>query len=200
MDNDTDTLTIPHELYVRLSSYASSRCEAPESLVATWLRERLSADDVQQISADDIQARVAAISALDGILSAPVDRDWPNDHMSEPLDFADPLNGFVYPHELVRVMNLGLVHLEPWWIMEGTLLRDRLVGVRKRYPTRKLVPFARRQDNDDLACFNLDNGKVAIIHDFASPGYEQRAEFADFYEWLRQAVEDLIEFERTGAS
>lgn len=86
MDNDTDTLTIPHELYVRLSRYASSQGEAPESLVAAWLQERLSADDVQQVSADEIQARVAAISALDGILSAPVARDWADQH---DIDVAD---------------------------------------------------------------------------------------------------------------
>lgn len=89
MDNDTDTLTIPHELYVRLSRYASSQGEAPESLVAAWLQERLSADDVQQVSADEIQARVAAISALDGILSAPVERDWADQHDRDVADVAD---------------------------------------------------------------------------------------------------------------
>lgn len=90
MDNDTDTLTIPHELYVRLSSYASSRGEAPESLVATWLQERLSADDTRQVSSpDEIQARLAAISALDGILSAPVDRDWADQHDIDVADVAE---------------------------------------------------------------------------------------------------------------
>jgi hypothetical protein len=29
---------------------------------------------------------------------------------------------------------------------------------------------------------------------FASPGWEQRDEFPDFNSWLRQAIEDLIEF------
>jgi hypothetical protein len=34
-----------------------------------------------------------------------------------------------------------------------------------------------------------------FVHDFASPGYEQRAELADFYSWFRQAIEDFIDFE-----
>ncbi len=62
----------------------------------------------------------------------------------------------------------------------------------------KIVSWYRsreRQDNDDVACFDVDRGKVVIVHDFASPGYEQRADFADFYAWLRQAIEDLIAFD-----
>lgn len=34
-----------------------------------------------------------------------------------------------------------------------------------------------------------------MIHDFAGTGWEQRARHADVYVWLRQAVEDLIEFD-----
>jgi hypothetical protein len=36
---------------------------------------------------------------------------------------------------------------------------------------------------------------VAIVHDSASAGYEQCAEFGYFYAWFRQTVEDFIEFE-----
>lgn len=69
-------------------------------------------------------------------------------------------------------------------------------GLKKRYPTRMLVPFARRIDNDNIACWDLDKaGRVSIIHDFASPGWEQEAELEDFYGWLRQAIEDLIEYD-----
>jgi hypothetical protein len=39
------------------------------------------------------------------------------------------------------------------------------------------MPFARRHDNDDVACFvthdpEQEAGQVIIIHDFASPGHE----------------------------
>ena len=48
-------------------------------------------------------------------------------------------------------------------------------GMKKRYPNRKLIPFAKRVDNDDTACFEIGKGsKVQLIHDFASEGFEQR--------------------------
>lgn len=104
--------------------------------------------------------------------------------------------GFEYPPEFRRVIDLGLVDLEPWLILEGAQLRSRYEGLRLRYPARSLLPFARRQDNDDVACWDLaqGNGRVVIIHDFADPGWEGRVDLNDFNSWLRQAVEDLIEF------
>ncbi|HZC05446.1 MAG TPA: hypothetical protein VE338_07370 [Ktedonobacterales bacterium] len=115
--------------------------------------------------------------------------------MADLLRSLELPEGFRYPHQFLRTVALGLIDLEPWWILEGDLLRARLAGVRTRYPARTLVPFARRQDTDDVACFDQDTGKVVIIHDFASPGWEQRAEVDDFYGWLRQAIDDLVAFD-----
>jgi hypothetical protein len=114
--------------------------------------------------------------------------------MADLLSLLDLPEGFSYPPEFIRVVELGLINLEPWWIITGDLLRDRFAGLAMRYPDRTLVPFARRQDNDDVACWDARTGKLVVIHDFASPGSEARGEFPDFYAWLRQAVEDLIEF------
>ena len=113
--------------------------------------------------------------------------------MADLLSIADLPEGFEYPDEFVRVVELGLTNLEPWWIIDGGLLRDRFSGLQKRYEQRVLVPFATRQDNDDVACWDVVTAKVAIIHDFASPGFEQR-KVPRFLAWLRQAVEDLIAF------
>lgn len=41
----------------------------------------------------------------------------------------------------------------------------------------------------------IPNRRVLIVHDFAGPGHEERAQFVDIYGWLRQAIEDLIEFD-----
>lgn len=103
---------------------------------------------------------------------------------------------FMYPPEFIRVVELGLTDLEPWWIMQGEELVDRMRGLRARYPQRQLVPFARRQDNDDVACWDIDigHGEISVIHDYASTGWEQRKRFANFNDWLRAAVEDLICF------
>lgn len=113
--------------------------------------------------------------------------------MANLLPLSDLPDGFEYPAEFIRVVELGLIDLEPWWIFDGDQLWSRAEGLRSRYPDRRLVPFARRQDNDDVACWDLAEGDVAIVHDFASPGWERRARFPDFYAWLRQAIEDLIE-------
>lgn len=115
--------------------------------------------------------------------------------MADLLSVDDLPEGFEYPPEFVRVVELGLTNIEPWWIIDGDRLRDRFVGLRERYRERSLVPFAVRQDNDDVACWDTAAGNVAIVHDFASPGYEQRAELRGFYAWFRQAIEDFIEFE-----
>lgn len=115
--------------------------------------------------------------------------------MADLLPKAELPDGFRYPPEIIRIIDLGLTNLEPWWIIQGDLLSDRASGLRQRYPNRRLVPFAVRQDNDDVACWDVDQGVVAIIHDFASSGFEQRQVLADFNAWFRVAVEDLINFE-----
>lgn len=93
--------------------------------------------------------------------------------------------GFVYPHEFLRIVDLGLVNLEPWYILYDQFLTDRYEGLRDRYPDHTLIPFAARQDRDDVACWGERPPNVIVIHDFASPGWERRATFPDFYSWLR---------------
>lgn len=70
-------------------------------------------------------------------------------------------------------------------------------GLGERFPKRRLVPFARRIDSDDIACWDIaqSDKKVFVIHDYASPGWEQREEFPEFNDWFRKAIEDLIEYE-----
>ncbi len=103
---------------------------------------------------------------------------------------------FDYPHELLRIVNQEIIDLDPWIILQGDQLRTRFDGIKNRYPSRALVPFARREDNDDVACWDKDYpGKVVIIHDFASSGYEQKEEFENFWDWFRSAIEVMIEYE-----
>ena len=99
------------------------------------------------------------------------------------------------PRGLERLHEQSVLNLTPWHIMPRELVLKRMHGLRQRY-ARKYVPFARRQDNDDLACFDPSMpGRVVIIHDFASETTEVRQQFAGFWEWLRAAVEDMIAFE-----
>ena len=58
-----------------------------------------------------------------------------------------------------------------------------------------MIVFAERTDNDDVACWDLDQGGVAIVHDYATPGWEGRRKFTDFKAWALRAFEDFLEFD-----
>lgn len=101
---------------------------------------------------------------------------------------------FQYPSSFVKAVELNLLDFEFWYFMTNEQVSTRINGLMKRYPNRKLVPFARRDDSDDIACFEVGKEpKVQIIHDFASEGYEQRGEYEGFWDWMKMAVDELIE-------
>jgi hypothetical protein len=60
---------------------------------------------------------------------------------------------FQYPSHFQRLFKLGIRSLEPWSLLEGERLRQCSAGLTTRYPVNYYVPFAARQDNDDLACW-----------------------------------------------
>jgi len=134
----------------------------------------------------------AAVPAPESVLATSPEPE--NETSQLLLDPAELPTGFSYPHGLLRLVELHLFELEPWWILTGDRLRSLNQGMAERYPQRRLLAFAKRQDNDDTACWDLDTGKVAIVHDYASPGWEARGEFPDFNSWLHSAIDDLIEF------
>jgi hypothetical protein len=72
----------------------------------------------------------------------------------------------------------------------------RYAGLKERYRQRQLVPFARRVDCDDVACFETTAGvkplAVQVIHDFAAPGWEQRKVFDNFDTWLAAAESEEV--------
>ena len=72
---------------------------------------------------------------------------------------------------------------------------ERISGLRQR-SSRRYVPFARRQDNDDIACLDPEAPEhIVIVHDFASEAHELRNAYSSFWEWFRTAIEDMIFFE-----
>ena len=104
-------------------------------------------------------------------------------------------DGFTYPSAFSRAVTLGLTNIEPWYFLNSEFGEKAITGLRARYESISIVPFARRQDNDDLACWIDGNTEVVIIHDFASPGTEIRDTYTDFWSWFRCAVEDMINFD-----
>lgn len=100
---------------------------------------------------------------------------------------------FEYPKEYIKVKELGLVDFEFWYLLTENQIKERIVGLNKRYPLRRLIPFAKRDDCDDIACFELTkDGTVQIIHDFASEGYEQKKEYNTFWDWFKDAIDEMI--------
>jgi hypothetical protein len=111
------------------------------------------------------------------------------------LEVADLDVAIRLPEGLLRIADQNIVDLAPWQVMPRELALERLKGLRERYSC-KYVPFARRQDNDDLACIDpATPNEVVIVHDFASEGSERRRRFSSFWDWFRTAIEDMIAFE-----
>lgn len=110
--------------------------------------------------------------------------------------YIDNIN-FEYPESYKKLIELGLVNFDIWFLMEKDQVSSIYNGMQKRYPNRKLIPFAKRADNDDTACFEIGKGnKIQLIHDFATEGFEQRGEFEDLWEWVESAVKTMIEYNR----
>ncbi len=112
------------------------------------------------------------------------------------LEKKDLPQNFIYPLDFIKIIDQNLINITPWHIIVGDELKGRYEGLKSRFPARNLIPFACRNDNDDVACFEVENrGIVHIIHDFANTGYEQRETFNSFWLWFRKAIEDMIEYE-----
>jgi len=112
--------------------------------------------------------------------------------MPDLIPLEDLPDAFRYPAEFVRTVELGLTDLEPWQVLTGAVASRTYRGLAERYPDQGYVPFAARQDNDDLACW-VTGPAVVTVHDHAAPGWERRGPvYDDFHAWLRAAIEDYI--------
>ena len=109
--------------------------------------------------------------------------------------------GFKYPSSYCNFTSKELPDIEPWGCFDY-MLEHRYKWMNKRYPESTLVPFARRYDNDDVACFDgsdtSGDPRVLLIHDFASPGWEDRGKFNNFLEWLEFAKKESEEWKSLG--
>lgn len=109
------------------------------------------------------------------------------------FDIKKYYENFKYPKGYYDLLELNLINFDFWFFFNEEFLDITTSGLRKRFPERKLVPFAKRGDNDDIACFEVGKGeKVFIIHDFSSPGWEKRREYDNIWLWLKDAIEELV--------
>lgn len=92
---------------------------------------------------------------------------------------------FDYINKVKKLYFKEQIDLGVWYFMSDESMYDRFKELQKRYPRRTLYPFAKRDDNDDIACFeNIGTETVHIIHDFASEGWEQKKTFLTIDEFV----------------
>ena len=104
--------------------------------------------------------------------------------------------GFIFPAKYLEFMASD-PHpiLGPWWFLcEYPKYADFWLNqMQTQYPSRQLVPFAKMENTDDLACFDAsiktDDPIVFYVHANASPGWEDRGHVKNFEEWLRAETE-----------
>lgn len=60
----------------------------------------------------------------------------------------------------------------------------------------KLFVFAKRQDNDDLACFRQSaNGiDVVTIHGWTDDSYQVTGTFPTIWDWLKSAIDEIAQW------
>jgi hypothetical protein len=111
--------------------------------------------------------------------------------------------GFTLPKAYHRIFELGLTNIDPWYFLASSPQYKKISeGLQSMYPDALYIPFARRRDNDDFACFVAQGEEypvvaVVIVHMYASPGYEVDATYSSFWEWFRVAIDDFIIMERS---
>lgn len=102
---------------------------------------------------------------------------------------------FLAPQGYFWLLEHGLIGfkpnsgLQPWYFLDKT----SAFLVHQRWPSgpsaAKLIAFAKRQDNDDIGCFEYDEeggtGAVLVIHGWTSNGYDIVARYSSFWDWLK---------------
>lgn len=107
---------------------------------------------------------------------------------------------FSLPVLYERMIECGMINLEPWALLRGSEQLQRMQHVGQVFPGWDLIPFARKTDNDEVACWT--GGNVVVIDDFDVVRDAGRAavrrtisEYSSMDEWLVAAVREFIDFD-----
>jgi len=100
-----------------------------------------------------------------------------------------------YPDALERLVALRLINFDLWYLMN----REQSMVIWKQMSLncdrKGLIPFARRGDNEDIACFEVaNNEKVLVLKNCEYLGYRPRQAFDSVWDWFRDAIELMIAF------
>lgn len=113
----------------------------------------------------------------------------------------DHFKTFKYPRSFLTLIDTNTLNEVPYYepiYFLGEMknwTKDWNTIIKKQYPKRKVIPFAKDGRNDDVFCFDATDTsgdpKVYIVHTFASPGWEDRGSFNNFDEWLSDWAEPI---------
>lgn len=120
--------------------------------------------------------------------------------MSVPAEIL--ATGFSLPESYVRACELGLGHLAPWRFLRGEAFLAAYAQLNAGEADEILLPFARRSDCDEIACFQVLPGPPEQVRVMQRTGstYSPLAEFPNFWIWFRQGVEDMIQSSPEGST
>lgn len=111
-------------------------------------------------------------------------------------------NGIVLPKGYQWIIDKKIVgfceftQLEPWYFLH----EDDFFWANEKWENiteHNLLVFARRQDNDDLACFNVNNKgilEVYLIHGWVNNGFEIVEVYSNIWSWLHTVLNDIEEW------
>lgn len=110
---------------------------------------------------------------------------------------------FNYPAEYTwlverKIAGFGpFTQLQPWYFTP----EDQSFWATEHWKTggkRNLYVFARRQDNDELACFAFNDDdkldKILIIQGWMGNEFEVLKEFSSFWDWFKYLVDDIADW------
>jgi len=102
---------------------------------------------------------------------------------------------FNYPDALERLVALKLINFDLWYLMSKEQSMVILRQMKMNCNRKDLIPFARRGDNEDVACFEIGNNeKVVVLRNCEHLGYRPRQVFDSVWDWFRDAIEIMIAF------
>jgi hypothetical protein len=118
------------------------------------------------------------------------------------------LDGITYPVELRWLQANGFTGFRPWYIVSEDWARSIRQEFRNETETdfheiRDILPFAARQDMDDVAGFVIENGvviaKVVTVHltyrrnGPEIKGYPEMLIHDSFWSWMKTCIDDTAD-------
>ncbi|MBD7995258.1 hypothetical protein H9639_08115 [Arthrobacter sp. Sa2CUA1] len=103
------------------------------------------------------------------------------------------------PALYAHMIECGIIDLDPWAVLRGEMQLRRAQHIEQVFPGWGVIPFARRTDNDDVACWT--GSKVVVIDywdliwDENGPRRLVAREYSSMEEWFLAAARDFIEFD-----